>query len=684
MNISVKQQSSKLTRTLTFWQTRLTDWRTWLGGSIGLLIWIGVLCTLLYQFTNFILVPIGDYYDAPFLKGAFSERETSAVSEQGFRWTTGSAELYIPGTGRGGKIATVNVLSQHPDGQAVGATFKLANNEAIIIPDAIEPRTIHTFIPASATRDGAFSLRIESTLYNEPTASARTLGVALFGFSVASTHSSAWLPPLSSVVLLSLLGLGAALTLRLTSLATLWAYLVAALLTTAIAGLLLLERVPTVFWLPNLVALAWGSVLLIALLRRFVPWLCAKGGVELGDRERTLLLLVFVVSFWLKAGGQLYPYMIAIDLHWHMDRVRWILDGRLAEMYRPGAFNESVMPVREFGLNPPTIPYSPFFHIFATSFALLPWQLEITGKIFIGLLDATYVFIIYYVSQRIGFSRRSSILASAFYTVIPLTFLLQSWGNAPTAFGMWWVFITNAFIIGNWGRLRERKIFITLTILLLITFLIYTVMAVFISLLLIVWMLLIAFQRRDERPQIWAVASAACVAFAFAFGIYYAQYLPDIIDKTIPYFSQTLTEGQESVGAIRYQATAADNIRAYTTRFWNYGVMIPFLCTPLALWLVGRWRKQQHEGRLWLGVLWICAMIVIALLFVPIDRNVPMVDKHVIWLLPVWSILMSVLIDTAIKRWRMSWVVFAAGYAVLFFMAMELWIRRILTVKQVW
>ena len=664
MNISVKQQCSKTGHPLTLWQTHREDWRTWLVGSIGLIIWIGSLCTLLYQFANFILVPIGDYYDAPFLKGAFSERETSAVNERGFRWTTGSAELYIPGIGRGSKIATVNILSQHPDGQAVDTIFHLASNEMINVPDAVETRTIHTFIPANATNDGDFSLRIASNLYNESTASARNLGVALFGFSVASTHSSAWLPPLSSVVLLSLLGLGAALTLRLTGLATLWAYFVAALLTTAIAGLLLVERVPTVLWLPNLAALAWGSLLLIVLVRRAVTWLCIKGGVELGKRERTLLLLLFTFGFWLKAGGQLYPYMIAIDLHWHMDRVRWILDGRLAEMYRPGEFNESVMPVKEWGVNRPTIPYSPFFHIFATSFSLFPWQLETTAKIFNALIDTSRVFIVYYLARVVGARQRGSLLAAALYMVLPATFLLQSWGNAPTAFGMWWTLVSSAFIIGMWSRLRELKIFSILAIILVITFLIYTVMAVYMGMLLVIWLLLVASRQQDQRPQVWAVTSATMIALALSLLIYYGQYIPEIVQKTVPYFGRTLTQGQGSVGATPFEESYSHYLISYLPRLWHYGLLVPLILAPLGIWLL-KSQNIQPSKHVQVGLWWIVSMLVVSLIFVPIARSVPMVDKNVFFSMPVLAILGGVLADHALIRIRWFIPIVGAWYSAL-------------------
>ncbi len=51
-----------------------------------------------------------------------------------------------------------------------------------------------------------------------------------------------------------------------------------------------------------------------------------------------------------------------------MDRVRWILQGQLPTLYGVNSpLNESTMPTAEWGANRPVIPYSPWYHIFATS-----------------------------------------------------------------------------------------------------------------------------------------------------------------------------------------------------------------------------------------------------------------------------------------------------------------------------
>ena len=682
MNISASHTSPKQTASLFLaTQGLVLNKRGFFLAAGSLIAWILVLSMVAYQWSASVAVDVGDYYDTPYLSGAYSERETP--DQRTFRWSTGPAGVTIPDIGRGAWVGQINVLTAHPDSAPVEAVLHLSDGNTVRLPDMAEARVIHHLIPASATNSGSLELEITSNLYQEQTASARTLGVAVFGFGATTASSRPWLPPFLAFGLLCVIGLGAALSLRLTGLAGAWAVGGAAAIVAGLIAQLMLHRTPTVFWLPGLAVLSWVTVGLVAGLRKIVPWLCAKGGVDIDQTALTTLLLLFTGGFWLKAGGALYPYMIAIDVHWHMDRVRWILDGRLGEMYRPGAFNESVMPANEFGANRPTIPYSPFFHIFATSFAIFPWALETTAKVFSAVVDNSRVFIIYFLARSFGLSRRAGLLGATLYAVFPATFLLHSWGNVPTTFGMWWTLISSSFIIGAWGRLRERKVFIWLTALLLITFLIYTVMAVFMGMVLTLWIVFVATQHREQRPQAWALSWAMALAFGLSIAIYYGLYIPDIIRKTIPYFQQSFTQGVESVGATPYQATWSDNVWAYSTRLWNNGLMIPLLLTPLAIWRLGR-QKARSDSKLWLGMQWICAMFFVSLLFVPIDRTVPMVDKHVFFLMPVWGILMGYLFDQAVQRWRWSSIVIASGYAALLIAALELWMRRIEAVKQIW
>ncbi len=680
-------------------------WRIWGVSAIGLVAWVFLLSVIIYQRAAQIDVSIGDYYDTPYLSGAFSDRETSADGLHTFRWTTGAATIAIPNGARGSWVANLNILTSHPDSSPVQAVIRLDDEATVALPDVAERRIIHLLVPDSATSSGNLRMELTSNVYQEPTASARTLGVALFGFAAKTTLGRPLFPPPLGLLLLTLAVVFIAITLYLTGLPEMWSVGVAASVGAGLALPLMFNRMPTVFWLPGLVTLSALSLLFILILRKLIPWLFAKGGIPLDSQALTILLLIFTVGFWIKAGGQLYPYMIAIDVHWHMERVRWILNGRLAEIYRPGAFNESVMPVSEWGENRPTIPYSPFFHIFATSFNIFPWALETTAKVFSAFIDTSRTFIIYGLVGMLGLKRRTGLLAAGLYAVFPATFLLHSWGNVPTTFGMWWTLITSIFIIGAWGKLRTGKMFGILTLLLLITFLIYTVMAVYLGMVLIVWLILLAWRYREQRPQVWAVVSATTVASSLALAIYYGQYIPEIVQKTLPYFGQTLTQGQESVGATPFEETYGDYLVAYIPRLWHYGLLIPVLLAPIGIWLIRRQRPDATprakvntvqirepsqflpsprrfvpplsptvgEGEIaYLNGIgakvafgWMLSILAVSLIFVPIARSVPMVDKNVFFAMPVLAILCGAILERALEQPRWMLLLLGAWYVAL-------------------
>ncbi|HEU5085995.1 MAG TPA: hypothetical protein VFT99_01075, partial [Roseiflexaceae bacterium] len=306
-------------------------------------------------------------------------------------------------------------------------------------------------------------------------------------------------------------------------------------------------------YLQPLALLVLVSALLTPPVERFVDWVFRKLDIPLEPWLRRALMLAFLLGIWLKGGGIVFPSMRAIDISWHMDRVRWILDGNLAAMYQPGAFSESVMPINEWGPNRPVIPYSPFFHIFATSFALIPWwPMELSANLFSVAADASRVFLIAILARKSAFSNRATLLAALMYAVTPFTFLLHSWGNVPTTFGMWWTLVATVVIVALYPRLNERGPLVLLTLVTLLTLLFYTVMAVFYVLFVIAFLVILRVRPAsvDRRP-IRAVLIATGVAIVLSLVIYYGQYIPGIVERTIPYLTSVATEGSQSVGVER-------------------------------------------------------------------------------------------------------------------------------------
>jgi hypothetical protein len=453
--------------------------------------------------------------------------------------------------------------------------------------------------------------------------------------------------------------------------------------------------------LPGLAGLTLWSLLLLLMLRPLLGWLFGAAADQPPIAGRwsffNLLLLIFAVGYWLKAAGMLYPYFIAIDVNWHMDRVRWILDGQLPLLYGTDSpLNDSTMPEAEWGPDRPVIPYSPYFHMFATLYALLPWPLEFTNNMLSALVDSSRVLLVALLAYAAGMGRRAALLAALLLAVLPVNFLLLSWGNTPTTFGLWWSFVSTVVLVVAWQRLHRAGALAALTLLLLASFLIYTVSGVFMGLFLgaFTLLLLLAAWRYGAGGRalvgglrwLWL---ATGLAAGLALLIYYGQYIPPVIQQTLPYFGEALTSSHAETGR------TSDTMSAYLLRHGRlaaYGLVLPLLLT--AVYLVGGWLARFRPALrpapdeppaapqavlLWAAV---AAWVLVMLLFVPAGFKVSMVDKHFFAALPLLVVASAAVFD---RLWRLGWplrLAIVLYYVYLTGSAINLWLTRIVVVKQ--
>jgi hypothetical protein len=433
------------------------------------------------------------------------------------------------------------------------------------------------------------------------------------------------------------------------------------------------------------------------------------------------LLLIALVSYWVKAGGMLYPYFVGIDVAWHMDRVRWILDGQLPLLYGTNSpLNESTMPQAEWGDIRPVIPYSPWFHIFATSYTLLPLPPVLTAHMVSALLDSTRPLLIALLAVRGGLSRRAALLGALLYTVLPVTYLLHSWGNVPTTFGLWWTLAASTYMVAAWDRLRRPGPFIALTLLLLGAVLFYTVAGVFMGLFLVIFTALALLLRSPLRRGLLPLWGAAGVAIGVSLLVYYAQYIPPILERTVPYFARSLTSSNESIGK------ASDTLGAYFarhTRLFGYGLVVPLALS--LIYMLGYWRAviadsgwrrtsaaarprltetraetadpanrngQSPTSNLQLLPLVIAAWLGVMLLFIPLAYKVSMVDKHFFVAMPFMLVASGAVLDRLLRwaqeqlrggrAYRLAVGALAAYYVYGAGASLLLWLTRIATVRQ--
>lgn len=594
---------------------------------------------------------------------------------QTYRWTSERAAITFPALGNGDWRVELQALVAHPDGGPVNARV-FANGELIAtLPELPGMRRYLLIAPARTLDNGNLTLEITANPYRDP----RPLGVSLGRVAVTPLIGapSVALPPWSALVPALTVVLCAYGALRLSRVPA-WGACGAVVIVSILgAWALAVYRYPTGLFLGPLAWFMLFTLALTPLVDRGTAWMFRKLDAPLDPGLRYALLVTFLVGLWLKGGGLLFPYMRAIDVGWHMDRVRWILDGHWAEMYLPGAFSESVMPINEWGPNRPVIPYSPFFHLFSTLFALFPWSLETSANLFSALLDNSRVFLIALLARKAGLSNRVTLFASLIYAVTPVTFLLHSWGNIPTTSGMWWTLVTSTIMIALYPRLHERGPFILLTVLTVITLLFYTVMAVFHAVFVVFFLglALIAPVNIDRKP-LRPIALSLGVALLAATLIYYGQYIPPILERTVPYVLSLATVGPQSVGVERppfseYMLSFWRHLR-YDMRpdgFLYYGLLIPLM------FVVPGFVALRKRPLLWVML---AAWFSVGTLFMLVGYRVSMVDKQLFYIVPAICICWGVYAE---RFWQRGWwgkILVVTIYAFTLATALDLWVIRII------
>jgi hypothetical protein len=616
---------------------------------------------------------------------------------QTYRWTSGHSTIRLPGLGRGDWNVTFVASLHHPDNQPLDATVSANGMPVAHLPDGA-PRDLSFLVPAALVPDGDLTLTISSNTYKDP----RELGILLYELRVAPAGQAALLPPLKGLLYALTIALGLyCCLLRMIARPAIAALLALALVLIG-AWALATARYPAAFMLQGLAILAIWSVLLLLALEWLLPWCFAKAGVPLSPWLLRALLLVFFSGYWIKAGGMLYPYFVGIDMRKQLSWTQQIWNGQFWLFYgTDNPMNSETMPVSQWGNNKPVIPYSPWFHIFLGAFAYLPLPTLLAAHMFSALVDTSRVFLLALLARKGRFSEREALLGALLLAATPVTFLLHSWGNLPTTFGIWWTLVSTVFIVVAYRRLDRPWPFITLTLLLTITLLMYTVAAVFMGIflcLLVAALWLVEATNDERRPTteqaqhrrssfvfrlsgsrrpVIALALASIAALGLATLIYYGQYIPLILERTVPFFFQSGQPAQAGTGIqqrepfLTYLAQYIPRT-GYLRRPVAYGLQLAVLLAAVGLAGLPRTR---------LRTVLICWALVAAL-FTIAGSRIDMVDKQVFYLAPALALLAGWLLAQLWRRGALARVVVASIYLFTFAAALDLWFFRIMTIRQ--
>jgi hypothetical protein len=620
-----------------------------------------------------------------------------------YRWTRGESMLHLPGLGGGDWRLDMTVVTANPANKALNARISANDTQIASLPDGMSDRRIGLLIPASAVASGDLDLIISTDPFTT-TFDPRQLGIFISDMSLQPAGSGSLIPPLANTLWALVIVLGVYFCLsRLGNSA--WPGLIGAL---AVLGLgtwaLVSYRFPSSFMLPRLGGLVIWSVLVLLLLERALAWLLPADEFVEPSAPSTpsnpilawayrlsltqVLLFIFLISYWVKAGGMLYPYFIGIDVAWHMDRVLWLLNGRFLELYGINSpLNESTMPLAEWGNTKPVIPYSPYFHIFSVAYTVLPFSLSTTANMVSAFIDSLRIILIALMAVYGGLGKRTALFGGLLYAVLPAMYLLHSWGNVPTTTGLWWTLATATFMVVFWQRLGERWALISLAILMLLSMLVYTVAAFFMGIFMVFFTIGIWFWGKELRSGLKPLWIATMIAFAVSLLVYYGQYIPPIIERTIPYFMQSFTSSNESIGK------ASDTWSAYFarhTRLWNYGFVAPLIFSalyfalnkPIDRALAPLAPIPNRESGFRLITIMIGAWCALMVLFIPLAYKVSMVDKHFFIAVPFMMLASGAVLTWLTQRswlWRGAALVL---YVYLAASAIDLWLTRIAIVRQ--
>jgi hypothetical protein len=607
-----------------------------------------------------------------------------------YRWTTADATITLPHLGRGAQLIELRALVRHSDGSPVNAMLTINGQAWATLTEADAPRRYQLLAPAALIGDGTVELGLTAEVFRDP----RPLGLLLFdlraeplrGGSIADGLPSlrSWLVLLISSAALTLvtaavlheLPVGPRIRRGLPS-------AIGVLATLAAAAHLNLQRLPDALMLDRVALLSVFAVMIAwplqAAVRRLLrqvdaaPPQCAVGA----------LLGLFWLGFVLKGVGMLTPAYMGVDVFWHMDKVRDILfGGALPSYYGVNSpLNDITMPTAEWGSNPPVIPYSPWFHLLATVYALFPWPMELTASMVALLMDLSRIPLVAAMTRTVSRDWRAPLLAAATMTVLPVTFLLHNWGNVPTAAGLWLSWLVIALVWIEWPRLQLRSRQIALALLLTLTFLIYTVTGVFTGVWLVLLTLLVLLNAR--RGTAWAAAAgglrplwtAAGAAIAAALVIYYGQYIQPIVTITLPYLATMLTAGPQSVGVER------PSFLSYLAGFWPhlgywrmggsslyYGLLLPLLALPFG------YRQLRGQPVAWLIA---SAWGSVSLLFFLVGYRVDMVDKQLFFLIPLAAITGGLVAERIWRRGAAGRLLVVSVLILTLLSALWLWAYRI-------
>ncbi|MGI8854987.1 MAG: hypothetical protein ACR2JW_04490 [Thermomicrobiales bacterium] len=441
-----------------------------------------------------------------------AEQQPATAGGRVYRWTGAESTITFPGIGR---TATNVVLTMAGGPNPNPDVTILANNGQVarlrLAPDFADyPMTV----PASHLTTGTLALTIQATPFHAP-GDRRELGVLVSRVQVQPAGSLA-LPPARTA-----LALWGAIMLLMVALLAVglrgWEAAAAALfLIIGCALLLARDRLFIALGAGPWLRVAAVTLLLALVLRLVMPPIMRRLTIAGGRWEARWLLAAVVGLFAVRLGGLYHPAMIVSDLVFHVHRfedviVRHIWYQEISALYDK---------------NRP-VPYPPGAYLLFAPFA--PFVRNRADLLTIGtqLLDAARILVIGLVVWKATRDRIAAACATLIAGVVPIAFMLFSWGNLTNAVGEWALTLLFALLALGAERLRRPWLAIAFVAVVLLALLSHIGVAVTTVALLLVafalWLCLLLRQRRApwrDRDFLTALGLAG-IAGLLAFALFY-------------------------------------------------------------------------------------------------------------------------------------------------------------------
>lgn len=551
-----------------------------------------------------------------------AERQPASGGGRVYRWTRGAGEIVLPGIGRTAAMVTLTMAGgANPD----PAVVVLANGGTLgrvrLSPDFAE----YSFpIPAPYLTTGNLTLTIQAATFRAP-GDRRDLGVLVSRVRV-QPEGGLTRPPARTALALW----GTAVLLMLAFLAVglrgAEAGALAALAALGFGVLLVRDRLFIALGAPAWLRVAAGSLLLAVALRLVVPPLLRRLGIAGGAVAARWLLAAVLGVFAVRLGGLYHPAMIVSDLVFHVHRMEDVLQRRIWYQEIPAIYDQ----------NRP-VPYLPGAYLLFAPFAPIVRNWADLLTVGTQLLDATRALVIGLVVWRaldvrpsppcrpegaaapspatLGAAPIAAACAALIAAVVPVAFLVYSWGNLTNAVGEWALTLLFALLALAAERLRRpgwAAAFVAVVLLALLSHIGVAVTAVaLLGTTLAVWAVAVVRARRGYAPWLAALA-LTCVAGALAVALFYriplgaggARVVTE--DPSIPAQPvATAAGGRYEIGGPRPDPTIGLNdartdnpLVAVAGQLWVEAYAFyrvwPLLLAPLGWWLL--WRVGGARG----------------------------------------------------------------------------------------